>query len=91
MSASSYSTAFHIIPLFNIIIDHVEEADSGRGGGVAARIRMAAKSAREKLVQYYSKTNTTTMMCTALDPRRKFHYFTKRGFPEDEIVGTKML
>jgi hypothetical protein len=27
MSASSYSTVFIIIPLFNIIIDHMEDAE----------------------------------------------------------------
>lgn len=91
MSASSYSTVSHIIPLFNIVIDHVEDAASGSGGGVERRIRTAATVARAKLVEYYSKTNPTTMLCTALDPRRKFYYFTKRGFPEDEINETKLL
>ena len=47
--------------------------------------------AREKLVQYYSKTNTIVMLCTALDPRRKFHYFIKKEFPDDEIDRTKAL
>jgi len=46
---------------------------------------------REKMVQYYSKTNTTTMLCTALDPRRKFNYFSRKGFPQDEIDATKAL
>jgi hypothetical protein len=91
MSSSSQSTAYLIIPLFNIIIDHVEDTSSIRGDGVITNIIQAAKIARTKLIQYYSKTNTTTMLCTALDPRRKFNYFLKRGFPEDEIVATKAL
>ncbi len=52
---------------------------------------MAATAAREKLVQYYSKTNETVMLCTALDPRRKFYYFAKKEFPDEEIDKTKKL
>lgn len=73
MSASSYSTVYLIIPLFNIIIDHVEDAAAGRASdphGVMTQIWLAAQAAREKLIQYYSKTNATIMLCTALDPRR---------------------
>jgi hypothetical protein len=91
MSSSSQSTAYLIIPLFNIIIDHVEDAASIREDDTILNIIEAAKIARTKLVRYYSKTNTTTMLCTALDPRRKFNYFLKRGFSEDEIVATKAL
>jgi hypothetical protein len=88
MSASSYSTVFLIIPLFNIIIDHIEDTSSTRK---QRQIQTAAEEARKKAVQYYSKTNLVTMLCTALDPRRKFHYFTKRGFSEEDINGTKAL
>ncbi len=94
MSASLYSTVYLVIPLFNIILDHVEDVATSRGNGpdrVMTRIRSAAQAAREKLVQYYSKTNTTIMLCTALDPRRKFYYFVKRDFPKDEIHEAKAL
>ena len=33
----------------------------------------------------------TVMLCTSLDPRRKFYYFTKKEFPEDEINEAKTL
>ena len=46
-------------------------------------------AARKKLVQYYSKTNTIVILCTALDLRRKFYYFIKKEFPDDEIDRTK--
>jgi hypothetical protein len=91
MSTSSHSTAYLVIPLFNIIIDHVEDTADLSENEVAAEIQMAAKAAREKLIRYYSKTNTLTMLCTALDPRRKFYYFTKKGFLDDDISETKML
>ena len=31
------------------------------------------------------------MLYTALDPHRKFNYFVKREFPNDEIDDTKAL
>jgi hypothetical protein len=85
MSSSSISTVYNIIPLFNLIMDHVEDMAEADG------LQSAAIAAREKLVQYYSRTNATTMLCTALDPRRKFQYFVKKGFPEEEINSTKEL
>ncbi|CAG8843714.1 42372_t:CDS:2, partial [Gigaspora margarita] len=48
-----------------------------------------AVTAREKLVQYYSKTNATVMLCTVLNPQKKFHYYVRKEFPNDEIKGTK--
>jgi len=87
MSASSYSTVFMIIPLFNIIIDHVEDTEEA----ATLRLREAATAAKTKLLLYYSKTNTTTMLCTALDPRRKFNYFVKKEFSPDDIEKTKSL
>jgi len=91
MSTSSYSTAYLIIPLFNIIIDHVEDTADLSEGEVTGKIQIAAKAARDKLVRYYSKTNMFMMLCTALDPRRKLYYFTKKGFLDDDISETKML
>ncbi|CAG8815336.1 5841_t:CDS:2, partial [Gigaspora margarita] len=84
MLSSANIIAFWIIPLFNIIFDHVEDT------ALAEEIETAI-AAQEKLVQYYSKTNTTIMLCTALDPRRKFHYFIKKEFSEDKINKTKIL
>jgi len=94
MSTSSNNTASDIIPLFNLVIDHTDDYCSSRGngpGGILLRIRAASKSAREKMIQYYSKTNTVTILCIALDPRRRFNYFVKRGFQQESIVKTKEL
>ncbi|CAG8562281.1 20657_t:CDS:2, partial [Gigaspora margarita] len=89
MLSISYCTASWIIPLFNIILNHVEDVDSN--AETETPLSAAAMAAREKLVQYYFKTNTTVTLCTALDPRRKFHYLLKKEFPNDEINETKAL
>lgn len=81
-------TVFWIIPLFNILFDHVEDtADSA----TSKYIRDAATQARHKLKEYYSKTNATTMLCTLLDPRRKHLYFVKRNFSKDDIDVVRSL
>ena len=94
MSKRSDNTASDIIPLFNLVIDHTDDYCSRQGNGpseILSRIRAASKSAREKMMQYYSKTNTVTMLCTALDPRQRFNYFVKREFKLESIVKTKEL
>jgi hypothetical protein len=94
MSKSSDNTASDIIPLFNLVIDHTDDHCSKQGNGpgeILSRIQAASKSAREKMMQYYSKTNTVTMLCTALDSRRRFNYFEKREFEPESIVKTKEL
>jgi len=87
MSASSYNTVFMIIPLFNIIIDHIEDIEET----ALLQLWEAAIAAKAKLFLYYSKTNAVTMLCTALDPRRKFNYFVKKEFSADDIEKTKLL
>ena len=91
ISGSNYSTVFLIIPLFNIIIDHIEYLENEKISIETAKIQTAAVAAKEKLIAYYSKTNSMTMMCTALDPRRKFNYFTKKEFSIFDINKTKRL
>ncbi|CAG8554534.1 13358_t:CDS:2, partial [Gigaspora margarita] len=85
--SSSNSIASWIIPLFNIILNHVEDTSSD----AIIKNKSAAKAARKKLVKYYSKTNATNMLCTALDPQQKFHYFIKKEFPNSEINEAKTL
>ncbi|CAG8796371.1 28062_t:CDS:2, partial [Gigaspora margarita] len=90
--SSSNSTASWIIPLFNIILNHIEDTSSDAIiKNKSVLLVSAAKAAREKLVKYYSKTNATNMLCTALDPWRKFHYFIKKEFPNFKINEAKTL
>jgi Domain of unknown function (DUF4413) len=81
-------SVFWIIPLFNILFDHVEDiADSA----TSEYIREAATQARHKLKEYYSKTNSTTMLCTLLDPRHKLSYFVRRKFAKEHIQAVNAL
>lgn len=80
---------YSVVPLFNTLIDHVE--DFLERNGLSPVVKSAIKACREKLVEYYSKTNATTMLCTALDPRRKLRYFEQKGFILEEINDVKDL
>ncbi|CAG8838859.1 7712_t:CDS:2, partial [Gigaspora margarita] len=87
MSSSTYSTAFWFIPLFNIIINHVEDIASNTE---IQTLSMAAMAAREKLVQYYSKTNTTMMLYTALDLEGNLTILLKRSFQMTKLVEQRL-
>ena len=91
ISESNYSTIFLIIPLFNIIIDHIKDIENGEISLESAKILTSAMVTKEKLIAYYSKTNSMMMMYTALDSRRKFNYFTKKEFATSDINETKKL
>ncbi|CAJ0842029.1 10426_t:CDS:10 [Entrophospora sp. SA101] len=62
MSTSSYSTAYLIIPLFNIIIDHVEDTADLSEGEVTGKIQIAAKAARDKLKGFLDDDISETKM-----------------------------
>ena len=91
MSRSTCNTVSDTVPFFNIIIDHTEDTSDSVGADAVAQLGEAAKVAQEKMVQYYKKTNITMMLCMALDPRRKFHYFKKKSFPKKEVEATRKL
>ena len=40
-------------------------------------------------MQYYSNTNIIIILYTTLDLRRRFNYFIKKKFPEEQINETK--
>jgi hypothetical protein len=83
-------TAFLIIPFFNILFDHVEDvADNADKAEHSEHIREAATQTRCKLEEYYTKTNTITMLCTLLDPRCKLLYFKKRKFSKKDVDDLK--
>ncbi len=71
-----------VIPLFNIILDHVEDIATGRGNGPDSPGCKRKTSA----ILFKNKHNNN-----AMDPRRKLYYFVKRDFLEDEIRETKAL
>jgi hypothetical protein len=82
-------TVSWIIPLFNVLFDHVE--DVADDNNQPKFIREAAIQTRNKLEEYYSKTNATTMLCTSLDPRHKLSYFKRNNFSREWIDKVESL
>ena len=66
MSGSTYSILSTTIPLYNTLIDHVENTvDSENTNQI---IKEAVKKCQEKLLVYYNKTGKTYLAATVLDP-----------------------
>lgn len=108
MSSSSYPTLSTTIPLYNILIDHLEdiigdnetedndnnntntendntEDNSNKDEKWSQLIVEAAKKCKEKLIEYYNKTNDSYLISVILDPRLKLIYFQDNNW-EDELV-----
>lgn len=107
MSGSTYPTLSLTIPLFNILVDHVEdtissieESDENQShednifvldSESKNMIKEAAKACKEKLLKYYNKTNTTYLISTILDPRLKLDYYKEHDWDEDMINEIKQM
>ena len=92
MSSSTFPTLSTTIPLYNILIDHVEdvindetEEESTATDEIESSenekendekwsqlIKNASKKCKEKLLEYYNKTNDSYLISTILDPRLKY-------------------
>ena len=66
MSNSIYPTLTTTIPLYNILVDHVEDTISTPE--MPQTIIAAAEECKKKLLEYYNKTNDTYLIATILDP-----------------------
>ncbi|CAB4421281.1 unnamed protein product [Rhizophagus irregularis] len=101
MSGSSYPTLSMLIPLYNALIDHMEDymfenedvnenEDENEGddenGSVDEEsiIKKAATNGREKLLQYYNKTNDACVIVTILDLRLKMEYYNDETWNDDQ-------
>jgi hypothetical protein len=91
MEKSTYPTAISVIPLLNVLLDHVEDWSGDLKSKTDSVIERAARNAREKLVKYYTKTNEMTMSILAMDPRFKLKYFEDEGFSHHDIEITRNL
>jgi len=107
MSGSTYPTLSLTIPLFNILVDHVEDTISSieesnknqshednifvLDNESKNMIKEAAKACKEKLLKYYNKTNTTYLISTILDPRLKLDYYKEHDWDEDMINEIKQM
>jgi cobyrinic acid a,c-diamide synthase len=82
MSSSTYSTLSITIPLYNSLIDHTEDFINTEN---IVSIKEAAEKCKEKLKEYYNKTNETYLIATILDPRFKILYYEENEWSHDEI------
>jgi uncharacterized protein DUF4413 len=82
MSGSTYPTLSTTVPLYNILIDHIEDTVDLENADQI--IIAAAATCKEKLEEYYNKTNKTCLIATILDPRFKIQYYEDSNW--DELV-----
>ena len=102
MSSSTFPTLSTTIPLYNILIDHVEdvindetEEESTATDEIESSenekendekwsqlIKNASKKCKEKLLEYYNKTNDSYLISTILDPRLKLQYYKDHEWGE---------
>jgi hypothetical protein len=80
MSGSTYPTLSTTVPLYNILIDHIEDTASLESAEQI--IITAAAICKEKLEEYYNKTNKTCLIATILDPRFKIQYYEDNNWNE---------
>lgn len=82
MSSSTYPTLSTTIPLYNSLMDHTEDIINSEN---IISIKEAAEKCKEKLLEYYNKTNETYLIATVLDPRFKMLYYEENGWSQNEI------
>lgn len=78
VSASTYPTLSITVPLYNILIDHLE--DTVDNNNINSNIQEAAKICRDKILEYYNKTNKIYILAVVLDPRFKIKYFVENNW-----------
>jgi hypothetical protein len=103
MSGSYYPTLSMTIPLYNLLIDHIEdvigdeneEDDENLENNDELNeeivwdplIKDAAKKCKVKLLDYYNKTHNTYLISTILDPRLKLKYYKDHNW-DDALINT---
>jgi hypothetical protein len=83
VSTCKTTTLSSVIPIFNILIDAMEEhSDNASEGKIASQFGLAADAAKEKLLQYYNRTDASPFYVAALilDPRNKLGYFQRESW-----------
>ncbi|CAB5374274.1 unnamed protein product [Rhizophagus irregularis] len=94
MSGSHYPTLSLTVPLYNILIDHVEdvigndkEDDNDEDDNEENEENNEENNGEVKLLEYYNKTNDTYLISTILDPRLKLKYYKDHNW-EETLVNT---
>jgi hAT-like transposase, RNase-H fold len=83
MSGSTYPTLSTTVPLYNSLIDHIE--DTIATDDIEQTIYDAAVECKTKLLGYYNKTNNACLIATVLDPRIKLRYYKDNEWGDDLI------
>ena len=83
MSSSTYPTLSTVVPLYNTLIDHIEDTANMKDTELV--IMKAANSYKDKLTEYYNKTNETYLIATILDSRLKLEYYKDNNW-EDKMI-----
>lgn len=78
MSGFTYSTLSTTIPLYNLLIDHTEEYEETEDKSKSF-LKITATICKNKLLEYYNKTNDAYLIATILDPRFKMKCYDEWG------------
>lgn len=80
MSGFKYSTLTTTIPLYNELIDHTEDYEEMENIDLSKSFLInTARICKDKLLEYYNKTNDAYLIATILDPRFKMKYYEDWG------------
>jgi hypothetical protein len=89
MSTETYPTVNQIVPLYNVLLDHLSEklvgydyhedmvAENGTVDSVCEDVLLGQVASRmkAKLTKYYDLTSDACTVATLLDPRQKAEYY----------------
>ncbi len=105
MSGFTYSTLSITIPYYNFLIDHIEDIidnkkknnennesddnNENENNNENNELKQAAKVCKNKLLEYYNKTNNTYLIATILDPRLKLEYYQNNNWRNELIDNIK--
>lgn len=90
MEAFKYSTLSSVTPLFNKLMDDME--DSSSNAKHSEESRSGSNAAFKKLNKYYMRTQGSYLVATILDPRLKLKYFYDKGiFADVDHTGVNLI
>ena len=89
MSNSIYPTFAVTIPLYNTLVNHIEDTISSYK--IDLIIVATAEAYKEKLLEYYNRTNESYLIATILDPRLKIQYYKNNNWGDELVVGNKNI
>ena len=78
IEATSYPTLSLVVPLYNKLLNLLEDVKLDRSKHQL--IRKGASAGLDKLSNYYDKASPVIMVATFLDPRCKLEYFENHGW-----------